>query len=85
MGVQDDQSSGMAAGFVVSGRVNDQISHIPFLSELDSLTQALLPKGVQNLVADTVGCIGCSPDWMATIIRSMASELPLGDVTVFSS
>ena len=84
VGVQDDQSTGLAAGFLISRRIHDQIGRLPFLSELDSQTQALLPQGVQDLVADTVGCIGCSPDWVATIIGGMAAKLPLGDVPVFS-
>ena len=84
VGIQDDQSSGMAAGFLISGWINDQIGHIPLLGELDSLTQALLPKGVEDLMADTIGCIGCPPDWVAAIISGMAAELPLGDVPVFS-
>ena len=84
VGVQDDQSTGLAAGFLIGRRVDDQVGHVPFLSKLDSQTQALLPKGVKDLVADTVGCIGCSPDWVAAIIGGMAAELPLGDVPVFS-
>jgi len=84
VGVHNDQSTGLAARFLIRRRVHDQIGHIPFLSELDSQTQALLPEGVQDLVADTIGRIGCSPDGMATIIGGMAAELPLGDVPVFS-
>ena len=49
---------GHDAGRLLAVVGEHQVGHIPFLGELDAGGHALLPQGVQNLVADAVAGIG---------------------------
>ena len=60
--------------------------HIPFLlGELDAGGYALLPQGVQNLVADTVDPQGGALDRGAAELARVAAEPALGDMPVLGT
>ncbi len=62
-----------------------QIGHIPFLGKLNAGGHTLLPQGVQNLVADTVGRIGGALDRGSTELARMAAESALCDMPVLGT
>ena len=76
---------GHDAGRLLAVVGEHQVGHIPFLGELDAGGHALLPQGVQNLVADAVGRIGGALDRGTAELARVAAEPALGDMPVIGT
>ena len=65
--------------------VKHHIGHVPFLGEFNAVGDALLPEGVQNLMADAVGRVGGAANRFLAEILGMSAKTSLCDMAVRGS
>ena len=65
--------------------VEYQVGDVPFLGEFNAVGDALLPEGVQNLMADAVGGVGGAANGFAAELAGVAAEATLCDMAVRGS